>query len=166
MCLCCCVCVICDRETNSGICVFAFVCGVYVSKCVCVCVCVVCLCVFMVCMRGVCICVSVCVCVVYMCVRLWFSGCCFFSFTLGVEGQLTVTRLCTHIHAPVRASHPSRSGVSATYRWRASNKHEHNLDLHIYKGGKTNPKETPKYTLILGQTNQSTPLWKAMICSI
>lgn len=141
-------------------------CVVCMCLSVCVCVCVVCLCVFMVCMRGVCICVSVCVCVVYMCVRLWFSGCCFFSFTLGVEGQLTVTRLCTHIHAPVRASHPSRSGVSATYRWRASNKHEHNLDLHIYKGGKTNPKETPKYTLILGQTNQSTPLWKAMICSI
>lgn len=153
-----------EKQTVEFVCLR--LCVVCMCLSVCVCVCVVCLCVFMVCMRGVCICVSVCVCVVYMCVRLWFSGCCFFSFTLGVEGQLTVTRLCTHIHAPVRASHPSRSGVSATYRWRASNKHEHNLDLHIYKGVKTNPKETPKYTLILGQTNQSTPLWKAMICSI
>lgn len=97
-----------------------------------------------------------CLCVWCMCVcaSVVFWLLFFFSFTLGVEGQLTVTRLCTHIHAPVRASHPSRSGVSATYRWRASNKHEHNLDLHIYKGGKKEPKRNSKIHVNSG-TNQT-----------
>lgn len=65
-----CVCVICDRETNSGICVFAFVCGVYVSKCVCVYVWSVCVYLWCVCV----VCAYVCLCVYVWCICVCVCG--------------------------------------------------------------------------------------------
>lgn len=67
-----CVCVICDRETNSGICVFAFVCGVYVSKCVCVYVYVWSVCVYLWCVCVVC--AYVCLCVYVWCICVCVCG--------------------------------------------------------------------------------------------
>lgn len=56
---------------------------------------------------------------------------CFLFFTSGFEGQLTVTSCSRHIHTTARPfPSPSRSGISVTYRQRALNKHELDLDTH------------------------------------
>ena len=70
-------------------------------------------------------CVDICVCVC-TCVGVCVS-CFYLPLTLPLF-ILTVTGLSRYSHTTVRPSRPSKSGISATYRRRALNKHKLGLD--------------------------------------